>query len=51
MDHAITIARSKNLTGPYTPYPRNPILTNRGSAEYFQTVGHGDLFRDARGKW
>ena len=51
MDHAITIARSKNLTGPYTPHPRNPILTNRGSAEYFQTVGHGDLFRDARGKW
>ncbi|KAK3897745.1 glycosyl hydrolase [Staphylotrichum tortipilum] len=51
LDHSITIARARNLTGPYTPHPRNPILTNRGSAEYFQTVGHGDLFRDARGSW
>ncbi|KAG7293653.1 hypothetical protein NEMBOFW57_003708 [Staphylotrichum longicolle] len=50
-DHAITIARSKSLTGPYTPHPRNPILTNRGSQEYFQTVGHGDLFQDPRGNW
>ena len=50
-DHAITIARSRNLTGPYTPHPRNPILTNRGTQEYFQTVGHGDLFQDTRGNW
>jgi beta-xylosidase len=50
-DHAITIARAKSITGPYTPSPNNPILTNRGSDEYFQTVGHGDLFQDAAGNW
>lgn len=50
-DHSITIARSKNLKGPYTPHPKNPILTNRGTQEYFQTVGHGDLFQDTQGNW
>ncbi|KAK6951018.1 hypothetical protein Daesc_007547 [Daldinia eschscholtzii] len=51
MDHSITIARSRNLTGPYEAYENNPILTNRGTDEYFQTVGHGDLFQDANGNW
>ncbi|KAK5634591.1 hypothetical protein RRF57_010304 [Xylaria bambusicola] len=50
-DHSITIARSRNLTGPYAAYENNPILTNRGTDEYFQTVGHGDLFQDAAGNW
>ncbi|XXH03367.1 DNA-directed DNA polymerase epsilon, subunit B [Hypoxylon texense] len=51
LDHSITIARSRRLTGPYEAYERNPILTNRGTDEYFQTVGHGDLFQDADGHW
>lgn len=51
LDHAVTIARSKLITGPYTSYDQNPVLTNRGSNEYFQTVGHADLFRDANGNW
>ncbi|KAH6626733.1 glycosyl hydrolase [Chaetomium sp. MPI-SDFR-AT-0129] len=50
-DHSITIARSRNLTGPYTAFENNPILTNRGTNEYFQTVGHGDLFQDTKGNW
>lgn len=50
-DHSITIARSRNLKGPYEPYENNPILTNRGTNEYFQTVGHGDLFQDTNGNW
>ncbi|KAL2162894.1 hypothetical protein VTH06DRAFT_6730 [Thermothelomyces fergusii] len=50
-DHAITIARSERLTGPYVSCPYNPILTNRGTDEYFQTVGHGDLFQDLDGNW
>ncbi|KAK8037569.1 hypothetical protein PG991_000915 [Apiospora marii] len=50
-DHAITIARARNITGPYEAYEGNPILTNRGTDEYFQTVGHGDLFQDAGGNW
>jgi beta-xylosidase len=50
-DHAVTMARSKSLTGPYQPSPHNPHLTNRGTNEYFQTVGHADLFQDTKGKW
>ncbi|KAI1130077.1 glycoside hydrolase family 43 protein [Nemania abortiva] len=50
-NHSITIARSRNLKGPYEAYENNPILTNRGTNEYFQTVGHGDLFQDAEGNW
>tara|TARA_R110002003_G_scaffold140_13_gene12828 strand:- start:7378 stop:9108 length:1731 start_codon:yes stop_codon:yes gene_type:complete len=50
-DHAITIARARNITGPYEAYEGNPILTNRGTQRYFQTVGHGDLFQDEAGNW
>ncbi|RYP49080.1 hypothetical protein DL768_005138 [Monosporascus sp. mg162] len=51
LNHAVTIARSRNITGPYEGYENNPILTNRGTDEYFQTVGHADLFQDAEGNW
>lgn len=34
--HSQVLARSSNLTGPYTPCPHNPILTNRDTDEYFQ---------------
>ncbi|KAL6866515.1 hypothetical protein ACO1O0_002626 [Amphichorda felina] len=50
-DHAITIARARDIKGPYEAYEGNPILTNRGTDEYFQTVGHGDLFTDTDGNW
>lgn len=50
-DHSITIARARNITGPYESYANNPLLTNHGTDEYFQTVGHGDLFQDTNGKW
>jgi beta-xylosidase len=50
-DHSITIARATNITGPYTSYAGNPILTNRNTDQYFSTVGHGDLFQDAAGNW
>lgn len=50
-DHAITIARAKDIEGPYEAYEGNPILTNRGTDEWFQTVGHGDLFQDEDGNW
>jgi beta-xylosidase len=50
-DHSVTMARSKNITGPYQASPKNPHLTNRGTNEYFQTVGHADLFQDTQGQW
>ncbi|KAL4966904.1 glycoside hydrolase family 43 protein [Aspergillus stella-maris] len=50
-NHSVTMARSRNRTGPWEPAPNNPILTNRGTAEYFQTVGHADLFQDDKENW
>jgi beta-xylosidase len=50
-DHAVTMARARNITGPYQPSPHNPHLTARGTNEYFQTVGHADLFQDTKGEW
>jgi beta-xylosidase len=62
-----TIARSKDLYGPYEANSANPILTNANTTSYckylvpprlynsncdiVQTVGHADLFQDARGNW
>ncbi|KAI5364828.1 Putative glycoside hydrolase, family 43, concanavalin A-like lectin/glucanase domain superfamily [Septoria linicola] len=51
LNHMETIARSRNVTGPYEAYEHNPILSNANTTEYFQTVGHADLFRDPQGKW
>ncbi|KAF2657932.1 glycoside hydrolase family 43 protein [Lophiostoma macrostomum CBS 122681] len=51
LEHMETIARSRNLYGPYEPNPANPILTNANTSSYFQTVGHADLFQDDRGDW
>lgn len=51
LNHSVTIARSKNLTGPYESNPANPVMSNRNTSEYFQNIGHADLFRDAFGRW
>ncbi len=53
MDHAISIARSRDLLGPYVGKPANPILTHRdlGSRAAVINVGHGDLFDDGHGGW
>ncbi|KAE8379922.1 glycosyl hydrolase [Aspergillus bertholletiae] len=51
LNHAETMVRSKSRTGPWEPCPHNPILTNRNTTQYFQTVGHADLFQDGTGSW
>lgn len=51
LNHSVSIARSTKIQGPYESYKNNPILTNRGTDEYFQTVGHADLFQDSDGRW
>jgi hypothetical protein len=46
------MARARNVTGPWEPYPQNPILTAyQNTSSYFQAVGHADLFQDASGQW
>lgn len=49
--HMISIARSKELWGPFEPHPENPILTAFGSNEYVQHVGHADFVEDTNGEW
>ncbi|KFY35513.1 hypothetical protein V494_05851 [Pseudogymnoascus sp. VKM F-4513 (FW-928)] len=50
-DHMITVARSKNIWGPYEQFEKNPILTARGTDEYIQYTGHSDMFQDPQGRW
>ncbi|KAK1640103.1 glycosyl hydrolase [Colletotrichum phormii] len=51
LGHMVTMARSENVGGPYLSNPLNPALTNANTTNYFQTVGHADLFQDASGNW
>lgn len=47
----VTIARSNTIIGPYESSPANSFLTNANTTEYFQAVGHADLFPDVNGNW
>lgn len=52
--HRITMARSKNIYGPYEANPQNPILTHcnmKGQGSQVQGTGHGDLVQGTDGKW
>ena len=51
--HSETIARSKNLRGPYESYRGNPILTQRhlGMGAAIANTGHADLVQLADGSW
>lgn len=55
IDHSQVVLRSGDLTGPYTPYDGNPILTQRHLPEDrdnpITSVGHADLVQDAAGDW
>lgn len=50
--HRETIQRSKNVYGPYSPCPHNPILSHK---EYkkseIQATGHADLVEDSNGNF
>lgn len=52
-NHAVTIARSKNIFGPYENNPNNPILTHRHLGKNYPIiyVGHGDMVDDQNGNW
>ena len=50
--HMVVYARGNSVWGPFTPYPGNPVLTNRNLGGYLlQGIGHGDLIKDANGFW
>jgi len=51
-DHAVTLARSKNLFGPYEVHPNNPILTSKDKPQLeLQKAGHASLVETQNGQW
>lgn len=53
LDHAVCVARSTRVTGPYQGNPRNPVLTHRhlGADHPIGATGHADLVQTADGHW
>ena len=50
--HAVTVARSKKLEGPYEVHPENPILTTAALPNnYLQKNGHGSFVQTQSGEW
>jgi xylan 1,4-beta-xylosidase len=50
--HAVTVARSEKLTGPYEVMPGNPLLTSsHDPALRLQSAGHGSLVEAQDGTW
>jgi len=50
--HAVTMARSRQIDGPYETCPSGPILTSRGRPDSpLQRAGHGDLVQATDGSW
>jgi len=51
--HAVTVARSERVSGPYEGCKSNPILTHRhlGRSAGITNVGHADLVETQNGEW
>lgn len=50
--HCVTVARSKNVYGPYEVCPFNPIMTSVGKDDCeLKRAGHGQVIEGADGKW
>jgi len=51
-DHAVSLARSKSITGPYEVHPDNPIISSKTDPQtVLQKTGHGDLVETPQGDW
>ncbi|MEJ3747192.1 glycoside hydrolase family 43 protein [Actinomycetes bacterium KLBMP 9797] len=51
-EHRVTVARSRDLFGPYETDPAGPLLTSHGRPELaLQKAGHGSLVQTPDGEW
>ena len=50
-EHAVTLARSRSIEGPYEIDPQNPMLTARDTEAVLQKAGHGSLVDTSNGEW
>jgi xylan 1,4-beta-xylosidase len=49
--HAITMARSRSISGPYEVDPSGPVVTSRDNPEWpLQRAGHGDIVETESGE-
>ena len=52
LGHCVTVARSRNLQGPYDIDPLNPMLTSRDDLFLpIQKAGHADIVETQNGEW
>jgi len=53
LDHAVCVARAKNIRGPWEGKKSNPVLTHRhlGKNAEIINVGHADIVDDVEGNW
>ena len=55
VNHSQVILRSRDVMGPYTPGPNNPVLTQRDLPENrpfpITSAGHADYVQDDDGNW
>ena len=53
LDHAVCIARAKEIQGPWEGKRSNPVVTHRhlGKRAKIINVGHADLVDDVNGNW
>lgn len=51
-NHAVSMARSKSITGPYENDPSGPVVSTRTVPEYpLQKSGHGSIVETQNGDW
>ena len=51
-DHAMSVARSKNIEGPYEMHPTIHLVSSKGSlGAYIKKGGHGSLCQSPDGRW
>lgn len=54
-NHSVVAFRSKSLEGPFVPYEKNPLLTQRhlpaNREQPITSVGHADLVELPNGQW
>lgn len=51
-EHCVTLARSKDIWGPYETAPHNPILTSdKSNLNALQKCGHADLVETQAHQW
>jgi xylan 1,4-beta-xylosidase len=52
LEHAVTMARSEQIDGPYETDPAGPMLTSKDAPELaLQKAGHGSLVCTQNGEW